>query len=179
MRDEKNAEEINETQEPTADIPTEEGGDKRNEETLRLQKEVEELKDKYIRLVADFENFRRRTAKERLELIQTASKDLINSLLPVLDDLERAEKQMQSTQDIEAIKEGERLVFNKLRSTLQAQGLRQMETIGKDFNPEVHEAIADVPAPKPGLREKVIDEAEKGYYLNDKIIRFPKVIVGK
>jgi molecular chaperone GrpE len=86
---------------------------------------------------------------------------------------------MQTTQDIEAIKEGEKLVFNKLRSTLQSKGLKAMETIGNDFNPEFHEAITEVPAPKPELQGKVIDEVEKGYYLNDKIIRFAKVVVGK
>jgi molecular chaperone GrpE len=114
-----------------------------------------------------------------LELIQTASKDVIKDLLPVLDDSERAEKQMEATQDIEAIKAGERLVFNKLRSTLQARGLKPMEAVGKDFNPEFHEAIAEVPAPRPDLKGKVLAEVEKGYYLNDKIIRFAKVVVGK
>ena len=144
-----------------------------------LKQQVGELKDKYLRLVADFDNFRKRTAKERLDLIQTASKDLITSLLTVLDDSERAEKQMLVTQDIEAIKEGEKLVFNKLRSTLQSKGLKPMETIGKDFNPEFHEAITEIPAPSDDLKGKVLDEVEKGYYLNDKIIRFAKVVVGK
>lgn len=148
-------------------------------EIQALQKQVEELKDKYVRLVADFDNFRKRSARERIELIQTASKDLITSLLPVLDDSERAEKQMQITQDIEAIKEGERLVFNKLRTTLQSQGLKAMETLGVDFNPEFHEAITEIPTNDPKLQGKVIDEVEKGYYLNDKIIRFAKVVVGK
>ena len=101
------------------------------------------------------------------------------SLLTVLDDSERAEKQMLVTQDIEAIKEGEKLVFNKLRSTLQSKGLKPMETIGKDFNPEFHEAITEIPAPSDDLKGKVLDEVEKGYYLNDKIIRFAKVVVGK
>jgi molecular chaperone GrpE len=151
-----------------------------NENELEdLKQQIGELKDKYLRLVADFDNFRKRTAKEKLELIQTASKDVITSLLSVLDDSERAEKQMLITQDIEAIKEGEKLVFNKLRSTLQSKGLRPMETVGKDFNPEFHEAITEVPAPTDDLKGKVLDEVEKGYYLNDKIIRFAKVVVGK
>jgi molecular chaperone GrpE len=151
-----------------------------NESELEdLKQQIGELKDKYLRLVADFDNFRKRTAKERLELIQTASKDVITSLLSVLDDSERAEKQMLITQDIEAIKEGEKLVFNKLRSTLQSKGLRPMETVGKDFNPEFHEAITEIPAPADDLKGKVLDEVEKGYYLNDKIIRFAKVVVGK
>ena len=153
--------------------------DKDENELEALRQQVGELKDKYLRLVADFDNFRKRTAKERLDLIQTASKDLITSLLTVLDDSERAEKQMLVTQDIEAIKEGEKLVFNKLRSTLQSKGLKPMETIGKDFNPEYHEAITEIPAPSDDLKGKVLDEVEKGYYLNDKIIRFAKVVVGK
>jgi molecular chaperone GrpE len=148
-------------------------------EVENLEKQVAELKDKYLRLVADFDNYRKRSAKERLELIQTASRDLISALLPVLDDSERAEKQMQLTQDIEAIKEGEKLVFNKLRSTLLSEGLRPMNAIGTDFNPEFHEAITEIAAPTPELKGKVLDEVEKGYYLNDKIIRFAKVVVGK
>jgi molecular chaperone GrpE len=148
-------------------------------ETENLRIQVEELKDKYLRLVADFDNFRKRTAKERLELIQTASRDLVTSLLPVLDDSERAEKQSQSAQDINALKEGIALVFGKLRSTLISRGLKPMESVGKDFNPEFHEAITEIPAPSPELKGKVLDEVEKGYYLNDKIIRFAKVVVGK
>jgi molecular chaperone GrpE len=155
------------------------GNERSESEVEALKAEANQLRDKYLRLVADFDNFRKRSAKERLELIQTASKDLITALLPVLDDSERAEKQMQTTQDIEAIKEGEKLVFNKLRSTLQSKGLKAMETIGSEFNPEFHEAITEVPAPNPELQGKVIDEVEKGYYLNDKIIRFAKVVVGK
>lgn len=165
----------------TAEEPVREAASSENDENEleTLKQQVGELKDKYLRLVADFDNFRKRTAKERLDLIQTASKDLITSLLPVLDDSERAEKQMLATQDIEAIKEGEKLVFNKLRTTLQSKGLKTMETIGKDFNPEFHEAITEIPAPADDLKGKVLDEVERGYYLNDKIIRFAKVVVGK
>lgn len=148
-------------------------------EIQALQKQVEELKDKYVRLVADFDNFRKRSARERIELIQTASKDVISELLPVLDDSERAEKQMQSTQDIEALKEGQKLVFNKLRTTLQSKGLKSMDSVGTEFNPEFHEAITEVAVPDEKQKGKVIDEVEKGYYLNDKIIRFAKVVVGK
>jgi molecular chaperone GrpE len=129
--------------------------------------------------VADFDNFRKRNAKERLEIIQTASKDVLSKLLPVLDDTERAEKQLSTAQDTAALREGVNLVFNKLRTTLQAVGLKPMESVGKDFNPEFHEAITEVPAPDPKMKGKVLDEVEKGYYLNDKIIRFAKVVVGK
>ena len=179
--EEQNNEELNGPQQVTAEgpAPVEDSPDFPESEVDRLNKQVADLKDKYLRLVADFDNFRKRTAKERLEIIQTASKDLISELLTVLDDSERAEKQMEKTQDIEAIREGERLVFNKLRSTLQAKGLRSMETIGKDFNPEYHDAITEIPAPNENLKGKVMDEVEKGYYLNDKIIRHAKVVVGK
>ena len=180
-KEDQNSEDLNETQQATAEGLTgdDNARDSSDNEVEKLNNQVAELKDKYLRLVADFDNFRKRSAKERLEIIQTASKDLITSLLSVLDDSERAEKQMQVTQDIEAIKEGEKLVFAKLRNTLQSKGLRAMETIGQDFNPEYHEAITEIPAPNDNLKGKVLDELEKGYYLNDKIIRFAKVVVGK
>lgn len=148
-------------------------------DTEVLQRQVNELKDKYLRLVADFDNFRKRNAKERLELIQTASKDVITALLNVLDDSERAEKQLQTSNDVEAIREGVSLVFSKLRSSLHSKGLKAMDSIGADFNPELHEAITEIPAPGEAMKGKVIDEVEKGYYLNDKIIRHAKVVVGK
>lgn len=181
MTEEQNADDLNAQDQATAEGPAgaHDANGSADSEVATLQKQVDELKDKYLRLSADFDNFRKRSAKERLELIQTASKDVIASLLTVLDDSERAEKQMLATQDIEAIKEGEKLVFNKLRSTLQSRGLKAMESVGKDFNPEFHEAITEIPAPNESLKGKVIDEVEKGYYLNDKIIRFAKVVVGK
>jgi len=145
----------------------------------KLGAELQEQKDKYVRLYAEFDNFRRRTSKERLELIQTAGKDVIVSLLDVLDDCDRAEKQMQQTDDVALIKEGIQLVFSKLRNNLQSKGVKAMESIGANFDVEKHEAITEIPAPKPELSGKVIDEVQKGYYLNDKIIRFAKVVVGK
>jgi len=143
-----------------------------------LEAEVKEQKDKYLRLMAEFDNFRRRTAKERLELMQTAGKDVIISLLEVLDDCDRAEKQLNTSDDIALQKEGVQLVFNKLRAALQAKGVKAMESINTDFDVEKHEAITEIPAP-PGMEGKVIDEVEKGYYLNDKLVRFAKVVVGK
>ncbi|WP_153795977.1 nucleotide exchange factor GrpE [Foetidibacter luteolus] len=145
----------------------------------KVQAELAEQKDKYLRLMAEFDNFRRRTAKERLELIQTAGKDVIASLLDVLDDCDRAEKQLQASEDISQIKEGIQLVFNKLRTSLQAKGVKVMESINTDFDVEKHEAITEIPAPTEELKGKVLDEVQKGYYLNDKIIRFAKVVVGK
>jgi len=150
-----------------------------NDETEKLKAEVDEHKDKYLRLFAEFDNYKRRSAKERIELIQTAGKEVITSMLDVLDDCDRAEKQMQTTTDINQAKEGIQIVFNKLRSVLQGKGLKAMESIETDFDVEKHEAITEIPAPSKNLKGKVIDEITKGYYLNDKIIRFAKVVVGK
>jgi len=145
-------------------------------DTLKL--ELVDQKDKYLRLMADFENFRRRTAKERIELIQTASKEVIVSFLDVLDDCDRAEKQLNSSDDIALQKEGIQLVFNKVRSIMQSKGLKAMESINIPFDVELHEAITEVPVPDD-MKGKVVDEVTKGYLLNDKIIRFAKVVVGK
>lgn len=146
--------------------------------TEKLQAELEEQKDKYLRLFAEFDNFKRRTAKERIELFQTAGKDVIISLLEVMDDCDRAEKQMQKSDDVASIKEGIGLVFGKLRNTLTNKGLKPMQSVNTEFDVEKHEAITEVPA-ADGMKGKVVDEVEKGYYLNDKIIRFAKVVVGK
>jgi molecular chaperone GrpE len=146
--------------------------------TEKLQAELEEQKDKYIRMFADFDNFKRRTAKEKYELIQTAGKDVIISMLDVLDDCDRAEKQLLASGD-DQLKQGVQLVFNKLRNSLQAKGLKVMESINTEFDVEKHEAITEIPAPNQALVGKVMDEVQKGYYLNDKIIRFAKVVVGK
>ncbi len=145
----------------------------------QLKADLADQKDKYLRLMAEFENFKRRTAKERIDLIQTAGKDVIVSLLDVMDDCDRAEKQLNGTDDIAVQKEGIQLVFNKIRATLQAKGLKAMESIDQAFDVELHEAITEVPVPDESKKGKVIDEVTKGYYLNDKIIRFAKVVVGK
>ncbi len=144
----------------------------------KLQSELEEQKDKYLRLFAEFDNFKRRNAKERIELIQTAGKDVIISMLEVMDDCDRAEKQLADGLEIETHKEGIQLVFNKLRNTLHARGLKAMECQHTEFDVEKHEAITEIDVPKE-LKGKVVDVVEKGYYLNDKIIRFAKVVVGK
>jgi molecular chaperone GrpE len=145
----------------------------------KLKTELEDAKDKFIRKVAEFDNFKRRSAKERIELIQTAGKEVITDLLNVLDDCDRAQKQLETSTDATAIKEGVMLVFNKLRSALQSKGVKAMETIQQEFNPDLHEAITEIPAPTDELKGKVVDEVVKGYYLNDKIIRHAKVVVGK
>ena len=151
-----------------------------NEDEIdKLTGQIAEQKDKYIRLLAEFENYKRRTSKERLELIQTAGKDIIVSLLDVMDDCDRAEKQMKNSDDIDQIKKGIQLVFNKLRNTMQAKGVKAMESKQQDFDVEKHEAITEIPAPTKNQVGKVLDEVQKGYYLNDKLIRFAKVVVGK
>ncbi len=144
------------------------------EEKAKL--ELAEMKDKYLRLYADFENFRRRTAKERLELIGTANADTIKNILPVVDDFERAIKSFDATTEVKALKEGVDLIYTKLYKTLESKGLKPMKTVGEPFDAEIHESIAQFPAPEQ--KGKVVDEVEKGYFLNDKVIRYAKVVVG-
>jgi molecular chaperone GrpE len=147
------------------------------DEKLRMM--LREKDDKYLRLYADFENFKRRNAKEKIELIQTAGKDVIQSLLEVLDDCDRAERQMQKSDNLTQLKEGVQLVFNKLRRSLHSRGLKEMSSIGEAFNPDIHEAITEIPVADRSMEGKIVDELEKGYSLNDKIIRFSKVVIGK
>ncbi|QJD98490.1 nucleotide exchange factor GrpE [Mucilaginibacter robiniae] len=144
----------------------------------KLKDELAQANDKYLRLYAEFDNFRRRTNKERAEERQTAGKDTIVALLPVVDDFDRALKAMESTTDINAVKEGVSLVFNKLKNMLAQKGLKPMDAKGTEFDADLHEAITNVPAPTEDLKGKVVDELEKGYYLNDKVVRFAKVVVG-
>ncbi len=153
--------------------------DPREEELVSLRKQLDEYKDKHLRLYADFDNFKKRNAKERLELISTASKDVIKEMLPVVDDFERALKAAETATDVAAVKEGMHLIYQKLVRNLEGKGLKAIESKGNDFNVELHEAITEIPAPTPDMAGKVIDEVEKGYYLNDRIIRFAKVVVGK
>jgi molecular chaperone GrpE len=148
-------------------------------EVEKLKAELDEMKDKLLRKTAEFDNFRKRNAKERLELIVTAGRDVITELLDVLDDCDRAQKQFENSTDVIEVKEGVTLIFNKLRNKLQARGLKQMDAVNTEFNTDLHEAITEIPAPNDAMKGKVIDEVTKGYYLNDKIIRFAKVVVGK
>lgn len=145
----------------------------------RLQIELAEAKDKYLRLYSEFENFRRRNAKEKLEMVKTASAGLVEQLLPVLDDFERAQEANKTQEDIEAIKEGFGLINNKFFKTLEAKGLKVMETKkGTDFDADLHEAITQFPADEESLKGKIIDTVEKGYYLGEKVVRFAKVVIG-
>jgi len=148
------------------------------EQTASHADEVKLLNEKYLRLYSDFENFRKRTIKERIDLTNTAGEAFFKAILPVLDDFERAKKSMENSTDIAAIKEGVDLVQHKLKNTLQQKGLEEMVSLEQTFDPEIHEAITQFPAPNDSLKGKVVDELEKGYYLNGKVIRFAKVVVG-
>jgi molecular chaperone GrpE len=186
MSEERDLETVN-GRESTVDINTDENvagthhlSQELDEDDLleKAKAELQEQKDKYLRLMAEFENYKRRNARERIELSQTAGKEIIISLLDVLDDCDRAEKQLQQDNNTEDMS-GVLLVFSKLRNLLQSRGLKPMESLHTEFDVEKQEAISEVPAPSPDLKGKVIAEVTKGYYLNDKIIRFAKVIVGK
>ncbi|MDB5226439.1 MAG: GrpE protein [Bacteroidota bacterium] len=149
------------------------------DEFLAVKKELDEQKDKYLRLYADFENYKKRNAKERLEFLKLAGQEIIRDLLPVLDDFQRAEKAYGQDNNAENYVSGMKLISEKLQKTLQNKGLKAVESKGKDFNIEFHEAIAEVPAPSEDLKGKIIDEVESGYTLNDTVIRYAKVVVGK
>ena len=145
---------------------------------VKLKEDLALANDKYLRLYAEFDNYKRRTTKERVDLLQTAGKEVIVSMLTVLDDFERAANAMESSTDVNAVKEGLALVQSKLKGILSQKGLKEMETKGTPFDADIHEAITSIPAPTADLKGKVIDELEKGYYLNDKVVRFAKVVVG-
>jgi molecular chaperone GrpE len=143
-----------------------------------LQGQVDELNDKYLRLYSDFENFRKRTAKERIDLSKTASASVMESLLPVLDDFERAMATMKDAQDVKAIEEGVNLIYEKLSRELATKGLEKFNPTGEVFDAELHEAITQIPAPSDDMKGKVVDTVENGYKLGEKVIRYAKVVVG-
>ena len=158
----------NEVSEPVVELSVEE----------KLLQQVAELNDKYLSLFAEFDNFKRRTQKERVELLQTAGKDIVVSLLPVLDDFERAIKATEKSTDVAPVREGIELVQTKLKSILTQKGLKEIESLNTPFDTDLHEAITQIPSPSEDLKGKVIDQLEKGYTLNDKVVRFAKVVVG-
>lgn len=170
------------------DLNTEEDAQEESEkETVAEPKnELEDLsdqltdqKEKYLRLFADFDNYKKRTAKERLDLLNTAGKDIILSVIPVIDDFERALAGAEKSSDVDSVKEGMILIKNKMFNVLQQRGIKAMESIGEPFDAERHEAITEIPAPNKEMIGKIIDEVEKGYMMNNKIIRYAKVVVGK
>lgn len=138
-----------------------------------------ELNDRFLRLYAEFDNYRKRTNKEKIDLISSASESVLKDMIPVMDDFERAILNNETSDNLESVKEGFHLIFNKFRHILESKGLKKMEAKGVAFDSELHEAIANVPAPSKDLKGKVIEDVEKGYYLNDKVIRYAKVVVGQ
>lgn len=149
------------------------------QEIEELQQELGELKDKFVRQVAEFDNYKKRTARERIDLLQNAAKDTISALLPALDDFDRAIKAGEADDNVEPVSEGVKMIYNRLKTTLGQKGLQEMETLNQPFDPELHEALTEIPAPSEDMKGKIIDTIEKGYYLNDKIIRHARVVVGK
>lgn len=148
------------------------------QQIIELEKKIAEEKDKYLRLYSEFDNYRKRSIREKSELIKTAGEDFFKAILPVIDDFERAIKAADSTGDLNAIAEGVQLIYSKLKSTLKQKGLEEMEASGKTFDADVMEAITSIPAPNDDLKGKVVDEIEKGYSLNGKVIRYAKVVIG-
>lgn len=148
-------------------------------ELVEWQEKAAEINDKFLRLYSEFDNFRKRTAREKIEMSKTASEDVIFDLLPVLDDFERAIKSTEEAIDCEAVKEGMSLIYNKFIAILDKKGLKPIEAIGQEFDTDFHEAITYIPAPSDDLKGKVVDEVEKGYILGEKVIRYTKVVIGQ
>jgi molecular chaperone GrpE len=153
-------------------------GEEGKESAEDLQLKILELNDKLLRLYSEFDNYRKRTIKEKIEMSKTASEELITDLLPVIDDFERALKSFETTDNTDALKEGIQLIFAKFKNILTAKGLQEIPSLGEAFNTDHQEAIAHIPAPTEDLKNKVVDELQKGYKLNDRVIRFAKVVIG-
>ncbi len=176
----KNTEDVKDQVEEVLDTPVEET-ETQEEVSVeeQLKEELGKEKDKFLRLFAEFENYKKRTSRERLELFKTASQDVIQSMLPVIDDFDRALKEIEKSEDKDLIK-GVELIYNKLKETLKSKGLSEVEVAAGDvFNADDHEAITQIPAPSEDLKGKIVDVIEKGYKLGDKVIRFPKVVTGQ
>ncbi|HAI57318.1 MAG TPA: nucleotide exchange factor GrpE [Saprospirales bacterium] len=152
--------------------------DKLTDRIEELEQELSESKDKFLRLFAEFDNFKKRTAKERIDFRATAGMDALQAFLPVMDDFDRAKKVAENEDNNEEFSEGVKLVYQKLKSVLTSKGIKVMESTGETFDPELHEAITEIPAPTKDMKGKIIDTIEQGYYLNDKIIRYARVVVG-
>lgn len=169
--------------EETLSVEDENGTDRDSREEVnaanKLNQELAEQKDKYVRLFAEFDNYKRRTAKEAMEQRQTAGKEVIISLLDVLDDMDRAEQQVKESNSDKALKDGILLVFDKFRKTLQSKGLKPIETLNSEFDVEKDEAVSEIHVDDKKQKGKVVAELQKGYFLNDKLIRYAKVVVGK
>ena len=152
---------------------------KKDKVAEELGVKLQEINDKYLRLSAEFDNYRKRTLKERIELTKTASEGVLQGLLPVMDDFDRAFKAITDAKEIDAVKEGFDLIYNKMKDFLIQKGVKEIDAKGDEFDTDLHEAIVKMPVPQDNLKGKVIDEVEKGYMLNEKVIRFSKVVIGE
>ena len=152
---------------------------KTQEKLEQLQQETAELKDKYLRLSAEFDNYRKRTLNEKMELIKNASEKILLELLPIIDDFDRAIQANEKITDIDTVKEGELLIYGKLKDLIKKQGVEEIEAINQELNTDYHEALTKIPAPSEELKGKIVDVVEKGYLLNDKVLRFAKVVIGE
>ncbi len=170
--------ETQENQEATGTIENNDGPEAPEKDPLEeLREKYDELNDKYVRLYSEYDNYRKRTANEKIELIKTAAESTINAMLPVLDDFERALPTMEKSED-KSNYEGALLIYNKLKKTLEQKGLEEIEANGTEFNTDEHEALTQIPAPDESMKGKVLDVIQKGYKLNGKVIRFARVVVG-
>jgi molecular chaperone GrpE len=152
---------------------------KEAEENKNLKEQLSESQDKYLRLSAEFDNYRRRTLKERADLIKSAGEDILVKILPVIDDFERGMLFMEKTEDTNSVKDGINLIFNKFRDFLNQNGIKEIPAMEADFDTDLHEAITKIPTPDKKMKGKIVDVVEKGYTLNDKVIRFAKVVIGE
>lgn len=164
---------IDQTTGPAADV------EKMQDELKECSDKNAELHDKYLRLSAEFDNYRKRTQREKSEMIKTASDDLLKKIIPVVDDFERGLAAVNNSVDLDAIKQGMNLIYGRFKEFLQQQGIREIESINQDFNTDFHEAVTTIPVSDESLKGKVVDVVEKGYYLHDKVIRYPKVVIGE
>jgi molecular chaperone GrpE len=171
------------SREETGPLETEEETEAEEEEEPAKEPTAEEkladLQDRYLRLSAEYDNFRKRTLKEKIELQKSANENLLQALLPVADDFDRAMQSVDEAKDIQAIKEGMTLILGKFIGFLNQQGVKEIEAVHKEFDTDLHEAITKIPAPTKKLKGKVVDVVQKGYYLNDKVLRFSKVVIGE
>ncbi len=157
----------------------EETNDDADEKAPDSEQEIEELRDKYLRLTAEFDNYRKRTLKEKIDLSKSAGEEIIGGLLPIMDDFERALEYIHTANDIKGVQEGIDLIYNKFHEFLKQQGVKPIDAMGKKFNTNEHEAVTKIPAPEKKLKGKIVDVIQKGYYLNDKILRYAKVVIGE
>jgi len=173
-------EEVQEKEVSVAKEPEEVSEEEELEEKEKSSEEIiQELQDKYIRLSADFDNYRKRNLKEKMDLIKLAGEDILLKLLPVLDDFDRALQTMNEATDCEAMKEGVDLIHNKFKEFLSSNGIKEISAMNEEFNTDLHEAVTKVPAPSKKMKGKIVDVIEKGYFLHDKVIRYSKVVIGE